>query len=120
MNTRNTKRRMSGMNTYKEHLQYNEKERNVKNVVFDPRQLFDRCQNFVDSRHPCHPRQNFDGRESFMDPRHPRHPPQNFDPQNLFAPRQNLMKPHHTTASTHPCHLRHPRYLTESIVFWFL
>ena len=34
---------MSGTNTYKEHLLYNEEKQNVKNndIVFDPRQLFD-------------------------------------------------------------------------------
>ena len=53
-------------NTYKEDVLYNEKERNVNNIVFDP------CQSFMDPRYPLHPRQNFDLRWNFMDPRHPR------------------------------------------------
>ena len=35
INIRNIKRRMSRTNTYKEHLQYDEKERKVKNIVFE-------------------------------------------------------------------------------------
>ena len=62
------------MNTYKKHLEYNEKERKAKNIVFDPRKLFDPCQIFTDPRLP---RQNFDPRQIFMDPRYPC---QNFDP----------------------------------------
>ena len=40
---RNTTRGMSEVNTCKEHLLYNEEERNVQNItiVFDPYQLFD-------------------------------------------------------------------------------
>ena len=50
---------MSGRNTFKGYLQYNEKERNIKNIVFDSHQLFDSSQ-------------NFDPRQNFMDPHHPR------------------------------------------------
>ena len=68
---------MSGTNTYKEHLLYNEKKRNVKNIdiAFDTRQLCNTCKNFQ-----RHPRQNFDPRHpryprhNFMNPRHPRYP----------------------------------------------
>ena len=64
MSIGNTKRRMQGPKTCKEHLLHNEKKRSVKNIaiVFDPRQLFDLSNNFMD---PHHPRQNFD-------PGHPR------------------------------------------------
>ena len=55
MNIRNSKRRMSETNTYKEHLQYNETERNVKNIVFEPGQIFDTCQDFISLHHPRHP-----------------------------------------------------------------
>ena len=76
MNIRNTKSRTSGTNTYKEHLLYNEKKWNVKkiDIVFDPRQLFDPCKDFMNSPHP---------RQNFVNPRHPR---------------QNLT---HTTHATH-------------------
>ena len=84
MNMRNTKRRMSVTNTSKENLQYNEKERDTTNIVFEPRQLFDPRQNFMDLRHP---RQNlthailffffFDPRRNFINPCHSRHPRQN-------------------------------------------
>ena len=40
-NIRNTRRPMPGTNIFKEQLQCNEKEWNVKNIVFDPRQLLD-------------------------------------------------------------------------------
>ena len=55
---------MSGPNAYKEHLLYNEKKRNVKNIdfAFNPRQLFDPYKDFVDPYHPRKPRQNFDPR----------------------------------------------------------
>ena len=56
---------MNEKNTLKEHLQYNEKEKNVKNIVFYPCQVFNPCQNFVESHHPRNPCQDF------MDPRHP-------------------------------------------------
>ena len=61
--------RMSGMNKYKKHLLCNEMERNVKNIdtVFDSRQFFDPCKNFMNPRHPSHPHQN-------LDPRHPLNP----------------------------------------------
>ena len=85
MNIRNKKRRMSETNTYKEHLQYNEKELNVKNIVFDPRQLFETCQNFTV---PHYLRQNF------MEPRHPL---QKF--KEPCHPRQNLT--YATHKSTH-------------------
>ena len=54
---------MSGTNTYKEHLLYNENKRNAKNIdiVFDSRQLFDSYKYFTGAHHP---------RENFMDPRH--------------------------------------------------
>ena len=45
---------MPGTNTCKEHLQFNEKERNIKNLVFDPRQLFKASKKFLDPRHPSH------------------------------------------------------------------
>ena len=54
MNIRNIKRRMSRANAYKEHLQYDEKERKVKNIVFEQHQLFDQRQNFMELRHPRH------------------------------------------------------------------
>ena len=59
MNVRNTKKLISGTNPYKEHLHYNEKEQNIKNIVFDPRQLFDPCQTFMDSSNPHYLRQNY-------------------------------------------------------------
>ena len=31
---------------------YNEKERNIKNIVSNSRQVFDPCQNFINPRHP--------------------------------------------------------------------
>ena len=69
---------MDGKNTYEEHLQNNEKERNAKNIVFDSRQLFDPYYNFMDPTLLRHPRQNF------IDPRHPRHPRQNFEPRHFL------------------------------------
>ena len=45
---------MSRTNTYKDHLQYSEKERNVKNFVFDTHHYFDLCQSFMDSRNATH------------------------------------------------------------------
>ena len=60
---------MNEKNTYKVHLQYNEKERKVKNI-FDLLQLFDPFQNFIDPRHP---------RQTFMNTRHPH--------QNIMDPR---------------------------------
>ena len=45
---------MSGPNTHKEHLQYNEKERNVKSIVFDPCQLFDPYKTFMRPTHTSH------------------------------------------------------------------
>lgn len=60
-------------NSYKEHLQYNEKELSLKKIVFEPRQFFDPCQNFMNPRHQ---RQNsntfyfFYPHQSFLDPRH--------------------------------------------------
>ena len=45
---------MSRANAYKEHLQYDEKERKVKNIVFEQHQLFDQRQNFMELRHPRH------------------------------------------------------------------
>ena len=68
---------MPGINAYKEHLQYIEKERNVKNIDLYLHQLFDPCQKFMNPRHP---RQNFDPRQNFMDPNHPRGPR---DPHSL-------------------------------------
>ena len=50
---------MSGTNPYKERLHYNEKEQNIKNIVFDPRQLFDPCQTLMDSSNPRHLRQDY-------------------------------------------------------------
>ena len=54
MNIRIIKRPMPGTNTLEEHLQYNEKKRNVKNIVFDTDKLFHPCQDFMDPRHPQH------------------------------------------------------------------
>ena len=48
---------MNEKNTYMKHSQNNEKDRNVKNTVFDPHHLFDSCKIFMDPRHL---RQNFD------------------------------------------------------------
>ena len=45
---------MSGASTYKEHLQNNEKELNLSNIVFDARQFFNPSQNFMDPHHPRH------------------------------------------------------------------
>ena len=96
MKIRNTKRQMSGMNTYKEHLLYNEKKRNVKNIdiIFDPRQFFDTCKNFMD---PCQPR----------------HPSQIMDPRHFFDSRQKFMSPrlprkNLTNANYEPTHPHYP------------
>ena len=98
-------------------MQYNGKERNIKNVVFDSLQHFKDSQNFdgarqnfIDPGNPRQPRQN-------LDPGHPRYPRQNFDPQISFNPRQNFMKPHHPR--THATHATEC-YLTDFILFWFL
>ena len=58
---------MSGTNKYKEHLLYNENERNVKNIdiAFDSHQPFHPYKHFMDPRH-LH--------QTFMDPSHLRHP----------------------------------------------
>ena len=48
---------MSGTNTYKKHLQYNEKEGNVKNIVLDPHKLFCPYHNFIVPHHLLHPLQ---------------------------------------------------------------
>ena len=97
MNIRNTKRQMSGTNTYKEHLLYNEKKRNVKNIdiVFDPRQFFDTYKNFMD---PCQPRHQ----RQILDPRHFLDQRQKFMSPRL--PRKNL-----TNATNEPTHPRHQR-----------
>ena len=66
MNIRNTKRRMSGTNTCKEHLQYNEQERKVKLITFgqlqnsmNPRHLRQNSTRitleYPHSNYPCHP-----------------------------------------------------------------
>ena len=47
---------MNEKDTYREHLQYNEKEQNVNNIVFDSCQFSNPCQNFVESHHPRYPR----------------------------------------------------------------
>ena len=103
MNRRNTRRRISGTNGYKEHLRFNEKKRNVKNIdlffltlanfsthakilwtrsthaihmkILIHAIFFDSRQNFMNSHHPCHLRQNLtqDTHEP-MHPRYPRHP----------------------------------------------
>ena len=80
MNIRNTKRSMSGTNTYKEHLQCNEKKWNIKNIdiVFDPRQLFDFFSKFyrpTPSMPPTLPTPKFFEPKPLtpkFDPRHPR------------------------------------------------
>ena len=55
---------MPGTNIFKEQLQCNEKEWNVKNIVFDPRQLFDAYKKLL--RPPTH--------AIFLDSCHPRYP----------------------------------------------
>ena len=50
------KQPMNKKNTYKEHLQHNEKEQSVKNIVLDSSQVFNPHQNFVKSHHPRCPR----------------------------------------------------------------
>ena len=52
---------MSGTNTLEEYLQYNEKKRNVKNIVFDPHRPLHPCQDLMDPRHPQHLRQYQNG-----------------------------------------------------------
>ena len=42
---------MAEANTYEEHLHYNEKKENIKNIAFDPRWIFEPFKKFVD---PCH------------------------------------------------------------------
>ena len=59
-------------NAYKEHLQYNKKERNVNNMFFDLHKLLGQCQNFMDPRHPHHSRQNLT--HTTLEPMHPRYP----------------------------------------------
>ena len=56
MNIRNTKRRMSGTNTYKENLLNNKQKQNVNNIniAFEPLETFKPCGTFMDSRHPRH------------------------------------------------------------------
>ena len=56
---------MSETNTCKEHLLYNENERNAKDIdiVFDPRQTFDQYKHFINPHQSC---------QNFIDPRHPR------------------------------------------------
>ena len=71
MSRRNIKRRKSGANIYKENLQYYEKERNVNDIIFEPRKLFDPCQNFMEPRNPRDLRKNFDVHKNFMNPHHP-------------------------------------------------
>ena len=65
---------MSGTNTYKEHLLYNEQELNYKNIniVFDPRQLFDPSRYFMEFGHPLHPHYLFYPRQNLMNPHQPR------------------------------------------------
>ena len=51
LHIRNTNTRISGTKkTYQEHLQYNEKKGNIKNITLDRRQLFSPCQSFMDQR----------------------------------------------------------------------
>ena len=90
--------KMNIKSTYKKYLLYNEKEQNVKNIniVFEPRQLFDLCKNFMDLCHPRHPRQNF------MNPCYPCKPRR---PRN-----RALTLP---TSPTHPRYPRHPRCLAN-------
>ena len=76
------------------HLQYNEKERTVENIAFDPRQPFNPCQNFMDPRHLRHLRRIFS------------------TPRLLRYPRQNLT--HVTHEPTHSPYARHPWYLVDS------
>ena len=46
-------------NTYKEHLQYNEKEQNLKNIAFDLPKFFNPYQNIMGPCYACQPHQNF-------------------------------------------------------------
>ena len=98
---------MSGMNTYKEHLLYNEKEQNVKNIntFFEARQLFDPCKNFMGLQHPSplHQHQSFDSRQYFMNPRH-----------FFFYPRQNIMNSRHPRS--HAATLPTPHTLFNRLV----
>ena len=61
MNIRNTKRRMSGTNTNKEHLQYKKRD-GSKEDCFKPMPIFRPMTKFMDPRHP---------RQNFMSRRHP-------------------------------------------------
>ena len=89
MNLRNTKKRMSGENTSKESLEYNEMEWNVKNFGFDPSQLFKLCQNF-------------------MNPHHPRHSCRNFDPCHFYLTRAKIFWTH----IIHASHAKTSNYAT--------
>ena len=73
---------MPGAITYEEHLSHYEKEPNVKNIVFGPRQLLYADRKFRDTRHPHHPRS---GSINLRHPRQPRH---------IFDQRQNYVNPH--------------------------
>ena len=109
MNIRKTRRRVLGTNTYKEHLQYKEKEQNIKNIVFDPFQLFDRCQSFIEPCYPRYSRQKFDPRYFFLthakilwtDATHATHA--KFSVHAVFFdPRQKLLNQcHRRTHTTH-------------------
>ena len=64
-------------------LEYNEKEQNVKNIVFDP------CQNFMESNHSRYPRQST---------------------PKLYAPRQPLQS---LTRATHELTITTPPTLSS-------
>ena len=102
LHIRNTNTRISGTKkTYQEHLQYNEKKGNIKNITLDRRQLFSPCQSFMGQRYPCHSRQNFD-------------PHHFFDScQNFKDPRQDFTVPRHQ-------HRNHVTYTHESMLYTFL
>lgn len=57
---------MDEKNTYKEHHHYNGKERNLKNIAFDPQQPFESCLNFMDTRQTNNPHYFFDPRINLM------------------------------------------------------
>lgn len=93
----------------REHLQYNKMGWDIKNIVFDPRQLFDSCQNFIDPGYPSHSHslQNFESGHFFdlhqnvMDPLHPHQPQHFFYQHHFFDPHQNFMD---QTNQRHPHH----------------
>ena len=103
MNIRNTTRRISGRNTFKEHLVYNEKERNVKNIniAFEPHQMFDQCKNFIDPFTP--PTLKFSTTPKLYEPMRPTPPTQFFWPTPKFYELTQFTPP---TSKVDQCHPR--------------